>query len=194
MQSCTYYFESNQLKHAFEECLSVLQKELTTQQQTKWNRLILSVEMVGDNELGENSELITTSNIQAILQNLIAEFNIQVVQLFLSKKQIQDRLDEIISRGETQPKSYFSITLEKDSSYTTLFNVFFARSIEIEKYEDNECVKYEDFDYNPITDLIESVLENNSSLVIEYWFDHVGGDVDSKSEVVDLYYSFLLNQ
>lgn len=147
----TYFFDNNKVKQAFEACIDVIERELSTSQSINLNEICtISEEEHSDDEYVDDEIFVETHNIQEIIYFFLNEFEIDPRKFYLSDDDIKNRYEYVIE--DEIERSDFSISIEKNTNLDTLFNVLYARSISLES-----VVQYEDFDYQEFFDAIESL-------------------------------------
>jgi hypothetical protein len=199
MNTIYYYFAEKCLKEAFEECYSAIFAELNTEKAFNLNK---NVEIIEDlynyeDELKDDEMLIESPlQLKETIEYLIEECNLDIVNVFITEKEILDRLDGILTDLEEKDSvtKDFSITLYKNSNAETLFNIMFARAItllNVSNYEEtiDYIIDYEDYDYSAITDFIDQTIMHIAP-DYDFSFDHIGGETQSDKEFLDLYYHF----
>jgi hypothetical protein len=200
MNKTKYYFTEKCLYEAFQACYSVIFAELNTQNAFILERDVSMYNHAKNAEYTENEICIdSVSVLKEQVAFLIKEFEIDLVAIYLTESDIQQRIQTIVQElSESEDESIvkdFSLEFVNDSNASVLFNVMFARQLALENVSNDpeiveNIIEYEDYDYTLIFDKINDCLEFCEQNGFEYEYDHIGGDVSNNSEYLELYYKF----
>ena len=187
-----YYFDEQCIYDCFNACKNALWRNLNSEKAMQLDSLVKIHEVSESNKNDdyENAIVVDISNLQELMKTIINEFydDSEIAGLFMNVDYIREKIETAI---RDQSKLNCAITLERNSDLTMLFTLYFAQSISTTRYDLENELQYEDFDYSEFIDMIESELENNPS-IDSFEKCNVGGEVQSEQEYIDIYYQITL--
>jgi hypothetical protein len=198
MNTTYYYFAEKCLLEAFESCKAAIFAELSSAKAIELEKNVIVMDHEKDSEYTDDAICIdSVSVLKEQVAFLIKEFEIDLVAIYLTESDIQQRINVIKEELKESEEDHiikdFSLEFVNDSHASVLFNVMFARQVSLLDINDNEPgteykIEYEDYEYTEIFDKINDCLDN--IIEFEYEYDHTGGDVGNNAEYLELYYKF----
>jgi hypothetical protein len=205
MNTTHYYFAEKCLKEAFIACKAAIFSELTSSKAIELERNVIVEDLIADhieeNKIFAENEITIEngSQLKDQVAFLITEFNVDLVNIYITESDIQQRINVIIEELSESEEDHiikdFSIEFVVNSNAETLFNVMFSRQSKLENVSNDEnevenIIDYEDYDYTLIFDKINDCLEFTERTGFDYEYDHTGGDVGNNEEYLEFYYKF----